>query len=273
MATGKVSTDKMVQTQIALIGDDFANYCKDNFVSFDAMIQHLMSFGDFRVFLPVVCNDRFNPSFFSLVYADNVASAQALVIMARILEQAKLFSNSLGLLAKHRTPTFGRISLDMAARLVNTKKSKTARMTASFYLPEMPIRASVTSFGRDALEREGAKHAASFNLLPIDKHYVDGMPAVVEYYLMYGKVLSIFNVHHIKRVDRTSVRSLIAALEHEDSKTAALHIRAFEEIPANQRTRMRNKLVVMGQSVYQHVKASDRKYYSAFRNGFFKAGV
>ena len=273
MATRKVSTDKMVLAQVALIGENFGSYCMNNFLTFDDMIQYLMSFEDFRVFLPIVCSDRFDVGYFDIIKVDNIASAKAYAVMLRIFEESSALKNVVGSIGASRTPRFSRVPVETISRFVNPRKIKTARMTAHFFLPEMPLRAGMTKFGRIAMERESVKFPISFNLLSIEKHYVEGLSPVIEYFMMTGEVLSIFNVHHINAVEKLSPRILIKALEDLEPKTVALHIRSFEEIPERQRTRMRNRLISMGETVGQHVKASDRRYYRAFLNGFYKVGV
>lgn len=269
MTISKVSTEKQVQSQIVLIGDNFQNYCADNFDSFHDMCLRLISFRDFRVFLPIVCNDKFNSGYFNLITVNNEESALAFLVISRIYEEARLLH-----MKNLRSPGIsGQLDLSQAACYVNIRKPGTCRLMAHFFLPEMPLKASFTKFGQIAMQRENVKRPYSFNLLSIGKHYVEGMPAVVEYYMMYGVVLSTFTSTAMKNVDKIHWRFLVKALEERDAHTAALHIRAFEHIPTSQRSRMRNRLISLGNEVFQHIKKSDKRYYFAFRNGFYQVGA
>ena len=264
-----VSTEKQVQAQIAEIGSNFGDYCATNFENFESMCKHLVSFKDFRVFLPIVCHQDFHPSYFSLLSIDNKESAMAIFLMNRIYENAIVIGGGSSHNVKSRTPQIGKVIMTGAGSFVNMYKSHTARFSTKFFLAEMPLRASSARFGRDAMEREKVTTAVQFNLLPIEKHFVEGVSPVIEYYMIYGKALPMLHIGNIRLGDQSSVRSLMRALEILDARTVAANIRSFEEIPTAKKERMRRRLVSIGPLVYQYLRGADKKYYSAFHNGFF----
>jgi len=270
MTSSKPSTEKQVQAEIAVIEKDVQMYRQEGFASFQDMCDHLISFNDFRVFLPIVCHEHFSPVWFETITINSKRRARSIFIMNRIYEQARFLGGQMGKMFAPKTPAPGSFDLRKIRDFFDLDEERTARLTAKFFIDELPIGASGTFYGKALMEREGVSQYNSFNALMIDKHYIDGLSGMVEFYMRYGRALPVFHPNNIKIGDKVNVHCLMAALEHGEAQTVALHIRAFEQISRTQFTRLSNKLKKIQLQVLPFLTRADKPYYYAFLNGFYQ---
>ena len=263
----KRSTEKQVQTEIAesRVGsivrrESLGLNTQEDF------LEYLARFADFRVFLPIVCDSRFDLTTVNVGKPRSEALLSSLQMIGRILCAVKALKSQLATIPSDRLPDFRDVYVDRMVRNFVPSSAPCGRMESKFFLAEMP-RAGAIVFSKDCLMREAVQDAGSFNLLPLSSRYIEGLPGVVEYYLRYGEALPLFHLNTIKVGQKVTLAALCVALERGDAFSVATHIRAYEQIPRPRFLRLQNKLKRIQSLVVEHLRRSDVPYFRAFLNG------
>jgi len=264
---GIVSTEKLVQEEIALIQSDYMAYISERHVDYSAMIRHLASFKDFRVFIPIVCFRYFDLGVFKISLEQDPEKAFGLLMMSRIFNTARALINRSVDIPAEKKPPFGVAAMRDVTKWLNPRASTQGRVNSKFYLAEMPVSAKGFDFAKNCFARENVTTVSNFNALPVSSRYLLGLSDVVDYYLLYGKVLPMLHISSLKVGELANLNRLCLALEREDYETVAEHIRAYEQIPRNRFTRLQNKLRQIQPLVRDKVKHRDLPYFRAFLNG------
>lgn len=191
--------ESAILNAIVQMRQSLSSYRSSEFADPVKFIEHLASFGDFTVFLPVVCNSRLRlelplPENEDDLYSFGVTLFSAVLQATRRVQRrykpTRLISRSCPMFyPEDSIPPDHIVSPYGPDWSLDDETATLGRMSSNFFIGTLPKDTPWFDCVANVVKRE--KHTIDgFNSLPKHRQYAQGIEDVVEFYIMRGKILS-----------------------------------------------------------------------------------